>query len=63
MLYKQRGSPYYWLKFVHQSKAIYRNTKEKTIRAAQKKEQALRSEFHKEQAELEQAAARFGCER
>jgi integrase len=62
MLFKREGSPYYVAKWKHRGKVIYRNTKERTLRRAERREIELRSEFNREQANLEAAAGRFGCD-
>lgn len=60
-VYKRPGSPYYWAKWMHHGTMMYRNTKERTQRKAQARADELHSDFHREQKELGQAAARFGC--
>jgi integrase/recombinase XerD len=62
MIYKREGSPHYMAKWKHNGRLIYRNTKERTIRAARLREIELRSEFNREQAERKTAAARFSCD-
>jgi integrase len=62
MIYRRQGTPYYTAKWMHKGRYVYRNTKERTIRAARLREIELRSEFNREQAERKTAAARFSCD-
>src|SRR6516162_6093858 len=62
MIYKREGSPYYMAKWRHKGRVIFRNTKERTIRAARLREIELRSEFNREQADRRAAMVRFGCD-